>query len=41
MNQRGIATKDKKNTWVKSCKESSTRESGIMVIASEFLGVEK
>ena len=40
MNQLEVLTKDKNNTWVKSCKESSKRESEIMVIATELLGVE-
>ena len=41
MNQLECATKDKKNTWVKSCKESTTRKSEIKVLASDILGVEK
>ena len=32
---------DKKRTWVKSCEDSSERESEIMVTASSLLGVEE
>ena len=31
--------KDKKSTWVKSCEESSKRESEIMLMADELVGV--
>ena len=36
----GLMTEDKKNTWVNSCEECSKRDSEIMVVASELLGVE-
>ena len=40
-NLRGNTFRDLCNTCVKSCKESSKRESEIMVIATELLGVEE